>query len=200
MNKLIFSVIVGLIVLQSNPLFARYYDATSGRFLQEDPLMSAAPMFLEGSKNMFFDSQSLNLYSYVGNMPTFYTDPLGLYWYDDLGDFSAGFGDTVSLGMTKELRSVLNEYTDLHDSMNPCSNYYTAGKWSGYAWWLSFNGIGYLQGAELKAFGMRFAPWGNRTNNPSGRWPHYHRRGPLGQDGRPSPGSGIGRHRPWEGW
>ena len=45
---------------------------------------------------------------------------------------------------------------------------------------------------------IRFAPFGNRTGNKYGRWPHYHRRGPSGPDGSPLPGQGIGRHRPWE--
>lgn len=45
---------------------------------------------------------------------------------------------------------------------------------------------------------LRLAPWGNRTGNQYGRWPHYHRRGPAGADGRTIPGQGIGRHRPWQ--
>ena len=35
---------------------------------------------------------------------------------------------------------------------------------------------------------MRIAPFGNRTGNKYGSYPHYHHRGP----------GGIGRHRPWE--
>jgi RHS repeat-associated protein len=55
-----------------------------------------------------------------------------------------------------------------------------------------------IQGREL-SFGKnwRIAPFGNRTGHPTGRWPHYHRRG-LGPDGATSPGQGIGRHRPWD--
>lgn len=91
------------------------------------------PVF-SGAQNIS-DSQSLNLYTYVGNRPLYYTDPLGLYWYDDVGDVSAGFGDVVSLGLTKNLRGVLSDYYDMSDTVDPCSGYYTAGKWSGYAWW-----------------------------------------------------------------
>ena len=43
---------------------ARYYDATTGRFLQKDPIS-----FLGGD---------FNLYSYVGDRPTLFTDALGL--------------------------------------------------------------------------------------------------------------------------
>ena len=45
----------------------------------------------------------------------------------------------------------------------------------------------------------RIAPFGNRTNNPVGKWPHYHRRVPNpAKPGEGMPGQGIGRHRPWE--
>lgn len=44
---------------------------------------------------------------------------------------------------------------------------------------------------------FRIAPFGNRTSNPYGRVPHYHRRAPL-IDGKSPPGQGLSRHRPWE--
>jgi hypothetical protein len=44
---------------------------------------------------------------------------------------------------------------------------------------------------------FRVAPFGNRTGNPLGELPHYHRRG-LDPTGNTIPGQGIGRHRPWE--
>ena len=44
---------------------------------------------------------------------------------------------------------------------------------------------------------LRIAPFGNRTGNPLGRFPHYHRREPL-VGGKSAPGQGISRHRPWE--
>jgi len=43
----------------------------------------------------------------------------------------------------------------------------------------------------------RMAPFGNRTGHPTGRWPHYHRRG-IGPDGTTRPGQSIRRHRPWD--
>jgi len=51
--------------------------------------------------------------------------------------------------------------------------------------------IGVWEGAEYTIGRVRIAPWGNRTSNPYGKYPHYHRRGSV-------PGQGIGRHRPWE--
>jgi hypothetical protein len=46
---------------------------------------------------------------------------------------------------------------------------------------------------------FRFAPFGNRTDHPFGRWPRYHRRGPIDPEtGTSDPGQGIGRHRPWD--
>lgn len=54
------------------------------------------------------------------------------------------------------------------------------------------------EGREFKVSpNLRIAPFGNRTGDPVGRFPHYHRRGPL-VDGKAPPGQGIGRHRPWE--
>jgi len=44
---------------------ARYYDATVGRFISEDPIR--------------FAGGDVNLYSYVRNQPTRYIDPWGLY-------------------------------------------------------------------------------------------------------------------------
>jgi RHS repeat-associated protein len=57
---------------ETNLLFyrARYYDASSGRFLSGDPIRYEAGM---------------NFYAYVRDNPLVYNDPLGLYgWYDVL--------------------------------------------------------------------------------------------------------------------
>ena len=42
---------------------------------------------------------------------------------------------------------------------------------------------------------VRIAPFGNRTGHPTGKYPHYHRRG-FKPNGKVKPGQGIGRHRP----
>jgi RHS repeat-associated protein len=59
---------------------------------------------------------------------------------------------------------------------------------------------GIARGREYKLGpNCRIAPWGNRTNNQYGKWPHYHRRVPdPANPGQGYPGQGIGRHRPWE--
>jgi len=58
--------------------------------------------------------------------------------------------------------------------------------------------FGYARGVEI-SFGKNFraAPFGNRTGHPTGRYPHYHRRG-VDSTGQTKPGQGIGRHRPWD--
>ncbi|QMU61549.1 MAG: hypothetical protein GKR92_07505 [Gammaproteobacteria bacterium] len=58
---------------------------------------------------------------------------------------------------------------------------------------------GFARGGEI-AFSKNFriAPFGNRTGNAIGRFPHYHRRGINVLTGKTKPGQGIGRHRPWE--
>ena len=60
-------------------------------------------------------------------------------------------------------------------------------------WW-------YRTGHEVKlGKNWRIAPFGNRTGHASGRYPHYHRRGPLDlKAGGTKPGQGIDRHRPWD--
>jgi hypothetical protein len=57
---------------------------------------------------------------------------------------------------------------------------------------------GYATGAELSiGRNFRLALWENRTGHPTGRFPHYHRRG-TDANGNMRPGQGIGRHRPWD--
>ncbi len=61
-------------------------------------------------------------------------------------------------------------------------------------------GKGYSKGPEFK-LGKRFrvAPFGNRTGHQIGRYPHYHRQGPIDpKTGVPIKGQGLKRHRPWE--
>jgi len=56
-----------------------------------------------------------------------------------------------------------------------------------------------LSGREIKIGpNLRIAPFGNRTGNPTGRFPHYHRRSIDSVTGETIPGQGIGRHRPWD--
>ena len=69
-------------------------------------------------------------------------------------------------------------------------------------------GYGYAKGGEFLAPWWkgptgkpgRIAPWGNRTGNKWGEYPHYHRAVPNPQKpGNSLPGQGMGNHRPWQG-
>lgn len=175
---------------------ARYYHPGMARFISEDPVGIVG---------------GVNPYAYVGNSPLMYYDPLGLWaWGDpinqDVVDGFVGFGDgvfqtiTLGIGDLDELRKI----GGIDGGVNKCSDIYEwsklAGNIEGGAALGGAGITGYRRGWEI-SFGknFRFAPWGNRTNHPYGRYPHYHRRGgPLDAKGNAPPGQGIGRHRPWE--
>jgi len=64
---------VGLTLMRS-----RYYNPDIGRFITEDPLKQIG---------------DTNLYRYVSNQPTRWTDPLGLFLYGDYASTGVGFRD-----------------------------------------------------------------------------------------------------------
>jgi RHS repeat-associated protein len=77
---------------------ARYYDSGLGRFISEDPVG--------------FSAGDTNLYRYVNNNPTNWTDPTGTTisgWLDDalngVDSLVAGFANVVSFGITNKIRS-----------------------------------------------------------------------------------------------
>ena len=90
---------------------ARHYNPQTGRYIEADPLGVMG---------------GLNLYGYANANPLMYMDPYGLYawahFIDDASNFSAGFGDAVSLGATKWIRK---EY-DI-GSVDDCSGWYNVG-------------------------------------------------------------------------
>jgi len=94
--------------------YQRTYDPTLGRYLEADPIG------LDGG---------INTYGYVDGDPLNYWDPYGLYSYDefieDAANFSAGFGDTISFGLTDYVRSKLDI-----DGVNMCSPVYSAGQYA----------------------------------------------------------------------
>lgn len=73
-----------------------WYDPQTGRFLTQDPIGLAG---------------GVNLYSYAGNNPIAFSDPFGLCppeWLCKLANFSAGFGDAVSFGLTDVIRDAID--------------------------------------------------------------------------------------------
>jgi RHS repeat-associated protein len=106
---------------------ARHYDSVIGRFLQTDPIGIAA---------------NLNLYTYVGDRPTGAVDPLGLDYVDVAANYAAGFGDSVSFGVTKFVRGILGT----NSVIDPCSLSYSAGEWTAIFHGIAFSGGGLLHG------------------------------------------------------
>ena len=91
----------------------RYYDASAGRWLTRDPIGYAG-----GS----------NLYGYAGNNPVNGIDPSGLDWLDNASDFSAGWGDTLTLGATDWVRGQMGT----NGVINYNSGYYKGGQFAGF--------------------------------------------------------------------
>lgn len=125
---------------------ARYYDPLTGRYISSDPSGLAG---------------GLNSYAYADADPINLVDPYGLWasrpntgsWIQDhtfgtlylvtngwepsqsLVDFGAGFGDSMSFGITRKIR----EWGDI-GTINYCSGAYSGGEWTATA-------IGLLIGA-----------------------------------------------------
>jgi RHS repeat-associated protein len=114
---------------------ARYYSPRLQRFISEDPIGIAG---------------GINLYAYVGNNPVSYSDPFGLKekdnpfwdpyglfsgptackWLGRIGSACAGFGDTVSGGLTDKARDA----TGANSAVDKNTAWYAGGKYAGYAW------------------------------------------------------------------
>ncbi len=106
---------------------ARFYSPSTGRFLSRDPIG--------------FNSGSYNLYAYAFNSPMSFRDPYGLYSFGEfmedvdslitpeVVDFAAGFGSTVSFGLTDKI----NDYTGANSVVNKCSDSYRYGGYAGTA-------------------------------------------------------------------
>jgi RHS repeat-associated protein len=97
---------------------ARWYDPATGQFITADPIGLA--------------SGETNLYRYAGGDPANHVDPSGLLDLGivdiglpsgaDVSNFFAGFGDTATFGITKQIRGALGiDYVDY------CSSAYGYG-------------------------------------------------------------------------
>ena len=168
---------------------ARDYDPGIGRWTAKDPIG--------------FGGGDSNLFGYVMSDSINYSDPHGLYSLPTIPqpfvDIVAGFGDDLSFGATDWVRDQLGS----NGVVDRCSANYLSGTYVGTAFGLGLGGAslfrGYSLGREI-SFGRNFriAPFGNRTGHPTGRYPHYHRRGVNPNTGQTISGQGINRHRPWD--
>lgn len=104
MSRLI-PLVLAILFLSGGPASARYYEASTGRFLQEDPILLPMPVFT--------NTQSVNKYNYVESNPINRVDPLGLFSFDPQ-EFAA----------LVEQRNFSNVYTLLLNSGNAGANYF----------------------------------------------------------------------------
>jgi RHS repeat-associated protein len=133
---------------------ARYYSPMMAGFISEDPIG--------------FGGGQLSFYAGFRGDPLRFTDPYGLYDMDDFwGDVNlglgqvglrdwvpsqgavdgiAGFGDGVSLGLSKDIRQMTNG-----DSVDYCDGIYGVSKHAGYAY-------------DIVAGGVAVAPYASTAN------------------------------------
>jgi RHS repeat-associated protein len=114
---------------------ARYYEPTTGRFISEDP--------------MGFGAGDTNLYRYVGNNATNFTDPTGMTisgWGEDLlngvDSLVAGFANVVTFGLTNKIREVLPNGAGKIAKLNQEGLLYNIGSGLGIAATLALNPSG----------------------------------------------------------
>jgi hypothetical protein len=88
----------------------------------------------------------------VANDPVNFVDPYGLYSTDefiqDAANVSAGFGDTISFGLTNWIRDQMGT----NSAVDKCSGTYTAGEIGGYAWFAATTWTGGLSGGSSSVF------------------------------------------------
>jgi hypothetical protein len=144
------------------------------RFIGEDPIG------LEGG---------INYYAYSYNNPVIWKDPFGLLSWPDAearGMTWDQWWNHPDTTMEDQLDAQMLDPNPGIDPIDLVTGFYACRQL-------------FKQGSEFVIGpNWRIAPFGNRTGHPIGRWPHYHRRGALGPDGKPLPGEGMNRHRPFE--
>jgi RHS repeat-associated protein len=163
--------------ITNNLRFAgQYYDQETGFYYNwnryYDPKLgryvTVDPIGIDGG---------MNLYLYVEANPTNLIDPTGENPAIAFAVCTAGCALTIAAG-----NAITGECNNWGDTAVGCA-------------------VGCMVGLGTEIpFGKNFrvALFGNRTGHPIGKYPHYHRRGIPGLDGKTPEGQGIGRHRPWE--
>ncbi|MBS0522228.1 MAG: hypothetical protein JSS04_01230, partial [Proteobacteria bacterium] len=154
----------------------RAFDPIGGRWLSRDPLEESS-------------DQVGNLYPYVGGNPVNLTDPQG-----DIVPLLILGGAALIAILTPSPANAPGENDPIYKS-DPSEPYKNAAETV-----LGAKACRMLIRGEEISFGKNFrvAPGGNRTGDPTGKYPHYHRRVIDPNTGKTQPGQGIGRHRPWD--
>jgi uncharacterized protein RhaS with RHS repeats len=145
-----------------------HYDSQTGRWLSKDPIL--------------FDGMDTNLYGYVLQDPINLIDITGESPLVAIGMFIGGLLMPTPMETSMPIEK---------DVLNVAGGVITGGGVGGACSMA-------VTGSEIVLGDSRIAPFGNRTGNPTGKYPHYHRRGIDPTNGKTIPGQGIGRHRPWD--
>jgi RHS repeat-associated protein len=174
----------------------REYDSQTRRWTSKDPINF---------------NGGINLYGYVVNDPINLVDPSGLAWTDYIPDFPqwfvdgvAGFGDTVTFGLTDKFRDIYGG----NEAVNKCSDAYRNGGYAGIGVGIVGGGTG---AARLAGWTVRFDHYKNadgigvnilkdgsrkfgldwhkfKLNGQMVNRPHYHTGNTKNQ---------IKKHKPW---
>jgi RHS repeat-associated protein len=124
---------------------ARTYDPATAQFLTLDPLVgeTGAP------------------YNYAADNPVNYADLSGLNVFEEAGEAVAGWGDKLTLGLTKDAREALGD-----ENVNTCSPAYQAGGYAGLATAAVIPVEGEVRlGAEATEGAAGVAGWGTVLND-----------------------------------